>query len=106
MNISINVINLVISYLIIILSSIIMALILKLPLMPEKPIRNSWTSSALFPTPIIAVGFLAIVNQFNIKGFFNGYDIALVLGVFSAIFVKYIMDLIFPKPSNVLEDEK
>lgn len=104
MIISINEMNLVINFSIAIISSVIIALILKLPLLPDEPIRNSWDLSALFPTPVIAAGALAFLNQLNIKSFYNGMDLAIIIGLLSAIFVKYLLNKVFPIPSSVLEE--
>ena len=92
--------QLLVNYIVAIIVAIALALALKLPLLPEKPIRFSWTKSALFPTPIFALGILAIFYSLNIFGVFDGLLIALIVGVFSAVFVKYLFDYIFPNPQE------
>ena len=52
--------QLLINYAAAIIVCIVVALALKLPLVPEKPVRNSWTNSAIYPTPIIAIGIFSI----------------------------------------------
>ena len=46
--------QLLLNYIVSIIVCIVVALALKLPLVPEKPVRNSWTNSAIYPTPIFA----------------------------------------------------
>ena len=92
--------QLLVNYIAAILVAIALALALRLPLLPEKPIRFSWSKSALFPTPIFAMGILAIFYSLNIFWIYNGLLIAIIVGVFSAIFVKYLFDYIFPKPQE------
>jgi energy-converting hydrogenase A subunit A len=75
-----------------------MALILKLPLLPEKPRRFSWTKSALFPTPVIAIGILAIMYSTKFYWIYDGLVLAIVIAISSALFVKYLFDHVFPKP--------
>ena len=91
---------LLIDYIITIIIAVIFSLIIKLPLLPEKPVRTSWTQSALFPTPIIAIGLVSICIQLNITGYYNGIDLAVVIGVLSALFVKYLLNDTFPKPKT------
>ncbi len=50
-------------YIIAIASAMILGLILRLPLLPEKPIRQSWTISVIFPTAVLALGFTAIISK-------------------------------------------
>ena len=91
---------LLLDYIITIIVAIIVALMIKLPLLPENPIRQSWTQSALFPTPIIAVGLVSICIQLNITGYYLGIDLAIIIGILTALFVKYLLDDTFPKPKN------
>ena len=90
--------QLLINYIVAIVVAIVVALILRLPLLPEKPIRFSWTTSALFPTPIYAIGILAIFYSLKIFWIHGGLVLAILVGIASAIFVKYGFDYIFPKP--------
>ena len=92
--------QLLMNYIVAIIVAIVLSLILKLPILPEKPIRFSWTKSALFPTPIFAVGILAIFYSLKIFWIYNGLIIAIIVGIFPAIFVKYLFDYIFPNPQE------
>ena len=71
--------------------------------MPSKPYRYSFDVSAIYPTPIIAVGILSIFIVLNYTFMFNGLILAVVIGILSALFVKYLFDFVFPKPLD--EDE-
>ena len=93
--------QLLMNYIVAIIVAIVLSLILKLPILPEKPIRFSWTKSALFPTPIFAVGILAIFYSLNIFWIYNGLIIAIIVGLASALFVKYLFDYVFPKPPEI-----
>ncbi|MDR2544674.1 MAG: energy-converting hydrogenase A subunit A EhaA [Methanobrevibacter sp.] len=88
------------NYLIAITLSIVVALLLKLPFVPEKPIRFSWTKSALFPTPIFAIGILAIFYSVNFYWFYDGIILAVIIAILSGLFVKYLFDYVFPKPNT------
>ena len=78
-NIAVSPIDIILAYVVAIVISIIMAFVLKVPLLPSKPYRYSFDVCAVYPTPIIAIGIL------------------------SALFVKYLFNFVFPKPLN--EDE-
>ena len=93
--------QLFVNYIVAIIVAIVLELALKLPLLPEKPIRFSWTKSALFPTPVFAIGILAIFYSLNIFWIYDGILIAILVGLFSAIFVKYLFDYIFPNPPQI-----
>ena len=97
-NINLSLFDIILVYLVTILCSIIIALILKLPLLPSKPYRYSFEVSALYPTPVIAIGFLSIFLVLNYTFMYNGLVLAIVIGVLSALFVKYLFYLVFPKP--------
>ena len=71
-----------VNYIVAIIVAIALALALKLPLLPEKPIRFSWTKSALFPTPVFAIGILAIFYSLNIFWIYDGILIAILVGLF------------------------
>lgn len=90
--------NLIIDYLIVIFISIIVALIVGLPLLPDKPYRYSFDVSALYPTPIIAMGILSFFFILNYSFIFEGKLLALIIGICSALFVKYLFYYIFPNP--------
>lgn len=85
-------------YLIAIISAIIVALFLGLPIVAERPWRRSWTLTVVFPTPIIAAGLLAVSLKLGFRGFYNTLDLGLIMGIVSAFLVKYVLESIFPKP--------
>lgn len=92
--------QLLLNYIVSIIVCIVVALALKLPLVPEKPVRNSWTNSAIYPTPIFAMGILAIFFSFNIYWIYDGLALAVIIGILSAVFVKYFFYYIFPNPAQ------
>ena len=99
-NITINPFDIVLAYIVAIIVSIIVAYILKIPLLPSKPYRYSYDVSALYPTPIIAMGVLSIFLVLNYTFMYNGLVLAIIIGILSALFVKYLFDFVFPKPLN------
>jgi energy-converting hydrogenase A subunit A len=98
--------TIILSYLISIIVSFVVALIIKLPLTGEKPIRFSWVNSATFPTPIIAIGLLALCFSINFYWVMNGLVLAIIFGVVSPFIVKYLFDYIFPEPPILDESSK
>ena len=105
-NLSLSSFDILLAYVVAIVCSIIVALVLRLPLLPSKPYRYSFDVSALYPTPIIAIGILSIFLVLNYTFMYNGLVLAVVIGVLSALFVKYLFDFVFPKPldENTGED--
>ena len=99
-NIATGSFDVLLAYVVAILSSVIVALILKVPLLPEKPYRYSFDISALYPTPIIAGGILSIFLVLNYTFMYNGLVLAIVVGILSAFFVKYLFYYVFPVPLN------
>ena len=97
-NISIGLFDVLLAYVVTIIASVVVALILKIPLLPGKPYRYSFDVSAIYPTPIIAIGIFSIFLVLNYTFMYNGLVLAVVIGVLSALFVKYLFDFIFPKP--------
>jgi len=89
---------LILSYLVAAFVSIVIVLGLGLPLLPKKPIRFSFDKSAVFPTPVFAIGFLAICFSVNFFWIYNGLALAVFWGIVSALFVKFAFDYVFPKP--------
>ena len=77
-------------------SAVIVGLVLRLPILPDRPIRHSWTISIIFPTSILALGFTAIVYKLG----FEGLLVAAVIGVITAIFAKYLLERLLPKPQS------
>ena len=93
------------NYLIAIVTSIIIAIGIKMPVLPEKPRRFSWTNSALFPTPIIAIGLLAICFSIKFLWIYDGMVLAMIIGIISPLFIKYLFNYVFPNPPVLLEEE-
>lgn len=88
-------------YIIAIGSAMILGLILKLPLLLERPMRQSWTTSVIFPTAVLALGFTAMVSKLGYLTSTNiDYLIALAIGILTAIFCKFILEKLLPKPSG------
>ena len=102
-NLSISAFDMLLAYIVAIVVSIIVALILRIPLLPSKPYRYSFDVSAIYPTPIIAIGILSIFLVLNYTFMYNGLVLAVIIGVLSALFVKYLFDFVFPKP---LDEDK
>lgn len=89
-----------ITYIIAIVSSVILGLVLRLPLLPERPMRQSWTISVIFPNAVLAMGFMAMVSKLGyLQAGYPEYLIALAVGVLTAIFSKFILERILPRPS-------
>ena len=105
-NISIGLFDVLLAYVVTIIASVVVALILKIPLLPGKPYRYSFDVSAIYPTPIIAIGIFSIFLVLNYTFMYNGLVLAVVIGILSALFVKYLFDFVFPKPldENMGED--
>ena len=99
-SVNISLFDVILAYIVTILCSIIVALVLRLPLLPSKPYRYSFDVSALYPTPIIAIGIFSIFLVLNYTFMYNGLVLAAIIGVLSALFVKYLFDFVFPKPLN------
>ena len=97
-NITISSFDILLAYIVAILVAILVALALKIPLLPSKPYRYSFDVSAIYPTPIIAIGIFSIFLVLNYTFMYNGIVLAIVIGVLSALFVKYLFYLVFPKP--------
>ena len=104
-NITISAFDIALAYIVTIICAIVVALVLRIPLLPSKPYRYSFDVSAIYPTPIIAVGILSIFLVLNYTFMYNGLVLAVIIGVLSALFVKYLFDFVFPKPLNENEGE-
>ncbi len=104
-NVNISLFDVLLAYIVTIIVSIVVALILKLPLLPSKPYRYSFDVSALYPTPIIAIGIFSIFLVLNYTFMYNGIVLAIIIGILSALFVKYLFDFVFPKPLDGDEGE-
>ena len=99
-NITLGLFDVILAYIVTIIVSILVALVLKVPLLPSKPYRYSFDVSAIYPTPIIAIGIFSIFLVLNYTFMYNGLVLAIIIGILSALFVKYLFDFVFPKPLN------
>ena len=103
-NIALSPFDILLAYIVAIIVAIVVALVLKLPLLPSKPYRYSFDVSALYPTPIIAIGILSIFLVLNYTFIYNGIVLAAIIGILSALFVKYLFDFVFPNPLDKNEE--
>jgi len=106
MIVGISEISIIIDYLVAILIAIFVAFLLKVPLLPDKPYLYSFKASVLFPTPIFALGLFSFSLLLELYNFISDIYLAIIVGIFSGFFIKYIFNLVFPPPptSNELED--
>ena len=96
-NISLGAVDVLLAYIVTIIVAIVASLALRLPLLPSKPYRYSFDVSALYPTPIIAIGIFSLFLVLNYTFMYNGLVLAVVIGILSALFVKYLFDFVFPQ---------
>jgi energy-converting hydrogenase A subunit A len=89
-----NVLITISSYILAVVSAIVVGLVLRLPILPEKPMRQSWTISIIFPTAVLALGFTAILFKIG----YEGLLVAVVVGILTSIFAKYFLERLLPKP--------
>lgn len=99
-NITIGYFDIILAYLVAIVVSILIALILRVPLLPSKPRRYSFDVSAVYPTPIIAIGIFSLFLVLNYTFMYNGLVLAIIIGVCSGLFVKYLFNYVFPSPNE------
>ncbi|WP_296790902.1 energy-converting NiFe hydrogenase A subunit EhaA [uncultured Methanobrevibacter sp.] len=104
-NVTLGSFDILLAYVVTIIVSIVVALALRIPLLPSKPYRYSFDVSAIYPTPIIAIGIFSIFLVLNYTFMYNGLLLAVIIGILSALFVKYLFDFVFPKPLNGDEGE-
>ena len=104
-NIGISNFDVALCYIVAIVVSIIVALILRVPLLPSKPYMYSFDVSALYPTPIMALGILSLFCVLGYTFIYNGLVWSVVIGVLTALFVKYLFYEVFPKPLQDNEEE-
>jgi energy-converting hydrogenase A subunit A len=102
-NVTLGLSDVLLAYIVTVIVAIVVALVLKVPLLPSKPYRYSFDVSAIYPTPIIAIGIFSIFLVLNYTFMYNGIVLAVVIGILSALFVKYLFDFVFPSP---LDEDK
>lgn len=90
-----------ISYVLAVVSAVVAGFILKLPLLPEKPMRDSWTTSIIFPTTIIALGLSAMVFELG----WSGIIVGIIIGIISALISKYLLEKILPSHTGLIGGE-
>jgi energy-converting hydrogenase A subunit A len=84
----------ILSYILAVIAAIAVGLVLRMPILPERPMRYSWTISIIFPTSILALGFTAILFKLG----YTGILIAVIVGILTAVFAKYILERLLPRP--------
>ena len=94
-NINISSFDAALCYIVAIAVSIVVALILRVPLLPSKPYMYSFDVSALYPTPVIAIGILSLFFVLGYTFIYNGLVLSVVIGVLTALFVKYLSKIIY-----------
>ncbi|MBI5680712.1 MAG: energy-converting NiFe hydrogenase A subunit EhaA [Methanobacterium sp.] len=82
----------IISYILAVVSAIIVGVILRLPILPERPIRHSFKASIIFPTTVIALGLSAMVFKLGWEGMIVG----IIIGIVSTLISKYLLGRILP----------
>ena len=65
-----NVALTILSYVLAVASAIVVGWVLRIPILPERPIRQSWTISIIFPTTVLALGFTAIIFKLGYSGIY------------------------------------
>ena len=91
----------ILSYTLSVVAAVVVGFILRLPLLPERPIRDSWTISIIFPTIVIALGLSAMVFELG----WNGIIVGIIIGVISALISKYLLETILPRHTELIGDE-
>lgn len=90
-----------ISYILAVASAIIVGFALRIPLLPERPIRYSFTVSIIFPTAVIALGLSAMVFKLGYEGIIVG----IIIGVLSSFISKYLLEKILPSQTGLIGGE-
>jgi energy-converting hydrogenase A subunit A len=86
----------ILSYILAVIAAIAIGLVLRMPILPERPMRYSWTISIIFPTSVLALGFTAILFKLG----YTGIIVAVIVGILTAVFAKYILERLLPRPQT------
>ena len=84
-NVTLGSFDILLAYVVTIIVSIVVALALRIPLLPSKPYRYSFDVIAIYPTPIIAIGIFSIFLVLNYTFMYNGLLLAVIIGILSAL---------------------
>ena len=83
----------ILSYIMALVAAMVVGLVLRIPILPERPMRYSWTISIIFPTSVLAVGFTAMLFKLG----YTGIPVALAVGILTAVFAKYFLERLLPR---------
>jgi energy-converting hydrogenase A subunit A len=86
----------ILSYILAVIASMVVGLVLRIPILPERPMRYSWTISIIFPTSVLALGFTAMLFKLG----YTGIPVALIVGILTAVFAKYFLERLLPRPKT------
>jgi energy-converting hydrogenase A subunit A len=84
----------ILSYILAVIAAMVVGLVLRMPILPERPMRYSWTISIIFPTSVLALGFTAMLFKLG----YTGIPIAIIVGILTAVFAKYFLERLLPRP--------
>lgn len=82
------------SYILAVIAAMVVGLVLRIPILPERPMRYSWTISIIFPTSVLALGFTAMLFKLG----YTGIPVAITIGILTAVFAKYFLERLLPRP--------
>jgi energy-converting hydrogenase A subunit A len=86
----------VFSYIIALGVALILGLVLRLPLLPDKTNERLLDYKCCFPTAVLAIGFYAMLYELG----YQGYIVALITGIITALFAKFILEKLVPRPES------
>lgn len=86
----------ILSYILAVIAAMVVGLVLRIPILPERPMRYSWTISIIFPTSVLALGFTAMLFKLG----YTGNPIAIIVGILIAVFAKYFLERLLPRPQT------
>ena len=86
----------ILSYILAVIVAMVVGLVLRIPILPERPMRYSWTISIIFPTSVLALGFTAMLFKLG----YTGIPITIIVGIITAVFAKYFLERLLPRPQT------